>query len=436
MKRLIYFILLLFPFLVQGQVVDVVVEDVVSADVTSVTFEGGYIAEYQAVYDAMVSPPPGNVAFQQNKMVRKLVADGVWTKLDIFYCYAQHTNDDGEALLDWKQPTGGSDVVTNGGFDTDSDWTKQAGWTITGGKAVATATTGSMFQTAVASGKTYQTTYTISEYSAGTIRIQIGNTNGTTRSANGTYTEILLSAGTGVLFDGLAEFTGKIDNVIVKEWTNATAYNSPTFTALEGFTGDGSSAYIDCNWNPSACGSQYTQNSGNGGIYIRNNIDENKYVFGVNDGSNYLRLQPRNSGNAAWSINDNGTNDTGANTDSRGLFIVNRTASDARAAYRNNSELANDSQASTGLPNKNVFVLATDNNGEAASYCTDQASFFCAGVELNNTDRTNLLNAIETYMDSNEKGVIESFPFLLLCIILIRKRHEKNLNNDILPLAA
>ena len=34
-------------------------------------------------------------------------------------------------------PTYGSELVTNGGFDTDSDWTKGTGWTIgVGGKQI------------------------------------------------------------------------------------------------------------------------------------------------------------------------------------------------------------------------------------------------------------------------------------------------------------
>ena len=51
---------------------------------------------------------------------------------------------------------------------------------------------------------------------------------------------------------------------------NATAYNAPTFTANEGFTGDGAADYIDCNWNPSVNGVNYVQNSASQIIYIRN----------------------------------------------------------------------------------------------------------------------------------------------------------------------
>ena len=32
-------------------------------------------------------------------------------------------------------PEYGSELVTNGSFDADSDWTKQSGWTISGGTA-------------------------------------------------------------------------------------------------------------------------------------------------------------------------------------------------------------------------------------------------------------------------------------------------------------
>ena len=35
-------------------------------------------------------------------------------------------------------------LVTNGTFDTDTNWTKGAGWTITGGEAVATAASGTL----------------------------------------------------------------------------------------------------------------------------------------------------------------------------------------------------------------------------------------------------------------------------------------------------
>ena len=39
-------------------------------------------------------------------------------------------------------PSAPPDLVTNGGFDADSDWTKGTGWAISGGRASHTGTTG------------------------------------------------------------------------------------------------------------------------------------------------------------------------------------------------------------------------------------------------------------------------------------------------------
>jgi len=93
-----------------------------------------------------------------------------------------------------------TDMVTNGAFAADTDWNKETGWTIAGGVAVATSAANNytIRQTgpSIVLGKAYRVTYTISGYSAGTVKIILGgNTVGTGRSANGTYTEELVSTG-------------------------------------------------------------------------------------------------------------------------------------------------------------------------------------------------------------------------------------------------
>jgi hypothetical protein len=109
-------------------------------------------------------------------------------------------------------------------FLTDTNWTKGTNWTISGGKANAAAApsggTGNLTQNiSLVADTSYSIRFTISDYSAGTIRILCGNvTPGTSRSSNGTFTQTLVrnAAGDGVLyFQVTAEFTGKIDNVSV-----------------------------------------------------------------------------------------------------------------------------------------------------------------------------------------------------------------------------
>jgi len=109
-----------------------------------------------------------------------------------------------------------ANVIINGTFDTDSDWTKEAGWAITGGKAVATATIGYIYQTPpLVVGETYEITFTVSDYSGGGVRVRCGTKSGITRSANGTFTQILECTTITIFYiDGVTAFTGKIDNVV------------------------------------------------------------------------------------------------------------------------------------------------------------------------------------------------------------------------------
>ena len=131
------------------------------------------------------------------------------------------------ANLPWPTPveTTGTELVTNGTFDTDSDWTKNTGWTIGSGTASCNGTqTGNanLYQSGVITDLLlYKITYTVSNYSSGTVKsVPNGNTGGALRSANGTYTEIILanSGGDGKFYiQGNSAFVGSIDNISVKE---------------------------------------------------------------------------------------------------------------------------------------------------------------------------------------------------------------------------
>ena len=92
----------------------------------------------------------------------------------------------------------GSEEITNGTFDADSDWAKGVGWDIGvthSGKAHCDGSQiaiSSLSQgTSLSAGSTYRVIFTVSNYSAGQVRAGISGPNyGTYRSANGTYEEI------------------------------------------------------------------------------------------------------------------------------------------------------------------------------------------------------------------------------------------------------
>jgi hypothetical protein len=133
--------------------------------------------------------------------------------------------DDGKILSVKPEPILGSELVVNGGFDTDSDWTKGTGWSISGGVANCDGTNAALlFQSlsGTTTNDTFKVTYTISNYISGSVFVGFGSglnqPNGTTRNANGTYTEYLTktSVSTSFGFKSIS-FIGSIDNVSVKQ---------------------------------------------------------------------------------------------------------------------------------------------------------------------------------------------------------------------------
>lgn len=127
----------------------------------------------------------------------------------------------------------GRDIVINGGFDADSDWTKGDGWSISGGLASSDGsqtTYSNIYESYTVLGKTFEVTFTVSNYSTGLVRFIVGDTGvGTNRSADGTYTETIVGAGSlnRIHIQANADFVGSIDNVSVKQLNIAASTSYP-----------------------------------------------------------------------------------------------------------------------------------------------------------------------------------------------------------------
>ena len=128
----------------------------------------------------------------------------------------------------------GSELVTNGGFDTDSNWVKQTGWSIANGLASSDGSQSlpeSIYQNGVTVvGKIYKITYTIVSRTSGSVRPSAGTLGGTYQSTPNTYIEYLTATGNvSIGIQANADFIGSIDNVSVKEvgqnWTLGTGWS-------------------------------------------------------------------------------------------------------------------------------------------------------------------------------------------------------------------
>jgi hypothetical protein len=129
-------------------------------------------------------------------------------------------------------PTEGAELVINGDFATDSDWSKATGVTISGGNAIfnnSTANNNGIYQAAVFQANTqYKITAEVSNYSSGNLTAWSGGSQNINSNesftGNGTKTWIISTgASNGYILLSSATTNGNfnIDNVSVKEYTSA-----------------------------------------------------------------------------------------------------------------------------------------------------------------------------------------------------------------------
>lgn len=118
----------------------------------------------------------------------------------------------------------GADVVVNGDFAADTDWTKGTGWTIAADIASSDASQSAdsdLEQTLVAGslieGESYDTSFTVSGRTAGNATVVVGGTEGTDRATDATHTETIVAGASQVIaIRADLAFDGDIDDFTVE----------------------------------------------------------------------------------------------------------------------------------------------------------------------------------------------------------------------------
>lgn len=141
-----------------------------------------------------------------------------------------------------------------------------------------------------------------------------------------------------------------------------TLISSPTFTANQGFTGNGTSSYLNTNFTPST-GTNYTQNGASVGLFITDESQSAGLDLGsISTGPLRLSLTVRAATNQAFTnINDN-TTVTTSNSLSFGYSHLIRTSSTANRDYQSLKQIhVTGSNTSTARPTATVYVGARHN---------------------------------------------------------------------------
>ena len=137
----------------------------------------------------------------------------------------------------------GPELVVNGSFATDTNWTKGTGWTISGGSAnsIQPNNLQSLTQVRAFPAGTYRVQFTVSNYVAGLLAARFsggGSDSSPSVSANGAYTFLVTTTGPRTQFDiltvGGSGATASVDDISVRllpgnHATQATLAQRPTY---------------------------------------------------------------------------------------------------------------------------------------------------------------------------------------------------------------
>jgi hypothetical protein len=214
---------------------------------------------------------------------------------------------------------------------------------------------------------------------------------------------------------------GKLDSFVVfatngnsnfalidwKRLSQYTAVNSPSFTPNQGFAGNGSTSYINTNYNPSVDGINFSQNNASMGIWRR------ILGAGISGGSGEMGALQSSPAvvtrmTVSRGFNLSGFNDAGpggipvTNIASTGLISMNRVNSTTYNFFNNGVLYEQRTQVTTGLPNLNLYIFGHNYDNTFIQPNQSQFSMVYMGADLTNeqVDFTNALNRYLTAISS------------------------------------
>ena len=166
---------------------------------------------------------------------------------------------------------------------------------------------------------------------------------------------------------------------------------------------NGTNSFANTFFNPSLNASL---NSHHISYYSRSNVNLTQSEMGAFVPGRTSQINARFSNVSYYRIN---TSDTGwvtfADTDSRALYIANRTASNVVNGWRNSIKVATGTVASTSLTNLNYYLGALNSSGVAASYSTKQCAFASIGSGLTDAEALALYNSVQAMQTTLSRQV-------------------------------
>jgi len=193
-------------------------------------------------------------------------------------------------------------------------------------------------------------------------------------------------------------------------WVSPGTYNltdpgstNPTFTAYQGFDGDGSSDYLSTGWLPATDSTGVGVNDITLASWQLTSINNLEITMGARATDpivSNLRLYPKYEDNLQGHVVSENAQSFGSVTSSVGFSMITRTTGNLSEGYYNGaSEGTNSDASATNLPNSTFYVLAF-NLADGTPYYpfTGILSIALVMDAVTDTDATNIYNIIHHYM--------------------------------------
>jgi hypothetical protein len=189
--------------------------------------------------------------------------------------------------------------------------------------------------------------------------------------------------------DGDSDFA-LIDWIRLSDYT---AVNSPTFTTNQGFQGNGTSSFIDTNFNPSTQGVNFQNDNASRGSWVRVPIS-GQYVDGNANGNDL---------NFGFRIGNSPFNYINQQSGSITPNAVYSTTSDLKSIHTNSTVVTTVIDGTTVTTHSRIASVRPDFNQHIlrnnSSYGSHQISAYFMGAYLV-AENTNFRNAINNYINS------------------------------------
>ncbi len=151
----------------------------------------------------------------------------------------------------------------------------------------------------------------------------------------------------------------------IGNFSNGLLVNSPVFDPFDGITGDGTTSFINTQYNATADGINISQNNAIAGAWVVDNIDATTSELKLLEGGIISLSQNLGLTRLRFRMNDGTSTDLGTQVFLNGkLYSISRVDSANKKLFEDSTEINTAAVASTALANADTNVLANDAAGQ------------------------------------------------------------------------